>query len=209
MSIVCRREVPSEEIARVEALYAIAGEEVRFRSGANFVDVDARELDRWRETFSDLAVGVRETIVDEQGCIRYSFVDIEGEFPASAFEPAIPMEHHYGVLLTREGRTWILPLDANSPEGVVRSIGEPRLIARELGRAGRYFVGDGDIDRIFEKWDASPSVGEFVLTPIGDSGHRIEGVPWWSACFAEEIAAAEGALASLVNASVGSAWTFQ
>jgi len=215
-------ELPDESILHFVAAYYLPGEQVRLDATAMFsgetkVDYAARVA-----LFGDKILTVKETRVDPapEGrglLLRYGFQEVAGLHSAQVFMDPRGYEHLYGTLITRNDQPWFVPMDPDL-NGACDVIGEPRRVAQELSRSGRYVCGvnddvllahkmfggtphpDGTVEQFFAEREAEPWTGELVFHPDGDK-LTLGGIPWNSVASPDEVEKAEAAIGTLLETS--------
>ncbi len=191
--LTLRRQVDEGTVASTTAGHPCPGERVRSDTTVRYAGEDAQAARTRQALVGDGVLTVRETIVDEEGRILLSFMEVPGEHNANGFMQPDGYERHYGVLVVVDDEPWIVPLDRKA-EGRPRVDGAPRRVSFDLDRLGRHYVGPFSPEELLSMYADEPGCGEFVTSEVEPGLHRLDGIPWRSEADAVEAQVARTAV---------------
>lgn len=209
-------EASEDTLRRWHALFYLPGEQVRVDPDVRFAgETDAERDARVATLGGGTRLTIRETRVEPatraedpvQGnivlgnmggvIVTYAFEGIPGSHNAKAFMNPAGYEHHYGCLIQRAGRTWVVPLTTDLDEPALA--GEAREISSTMSRYAKWAFGmetDQDVANFFagHAEDLEPAVGEFIIIPNGHGLWQLEACPWATGCGVRELQLARQAI---------------
>jgi len=208
-----------ERLCSILAQHAVPGETVRLSPTVKFRGEADGARDGRVATFGDRILTVAELKLDKDddgAALNYRFEGVEGLHPARAFTNPEGYEHFYGVLIQRDGQAWLVPFDVDhkAPE-TTRTVQEPKRISNETSRCGNYFFGLPDpvldaygrngasgstLEGFLAEQDATPSEGEFDLSPMPDGTWRLDASGWMSTAEPDLVALADEAVGAIAHA---------
>jgi len=192
-------DVEPEELARLEAHLYFPGEKVRVDPTTKFYSDTPESIEARIKEFSGRDLLIIETIVAPalNGWyeINYVFDEMDGLHNTLAFMNPEGYEHRYGVLITRNDETWLVPLSDDYESPVA---GQPNMIDAKMTRLAHYcFNIDGaenTIEGYLSSHQDAPAAGEYYVIPRGDNHWALDNSPWMSGASDRQIEVAEQAI---------------
>lgn len=174
------------------------GEQVRLNPGRQFHEETPASRAAREAACGGKALTVERVIIRQAKVAGYletllAFQEVAGEYLSAAFEDQRGEIHLYGLLISRQGTGWFVPLDGRSATPAPHASEPSRVLSRTTTRSARYAFSD-EIGLVLDRCEASPIIGEFVLTRGSEGESVLLGVPWRSDASPEDVTIGEAAI---------------